>query len=324
MRNLKKDIENRDFKKVYLFYGEEEYLKKQYKERFKQAVCEENSMNYSYFEGKDCNVSNIKGMCETLPFFADKRLVIVENSGFFKNANDEMSEYVEKIPDFTCVIFVESQVDKRNKLYKKVGNIGYICEMNTQNNADLERWISDIVSKNNKSITRENIQFLLERVGSDMEKIYNELEKLICYCMDRGEIKRDDIAGICSVSVSARVFDLIDAMGIKNRKRTMDIYNDLIALKEPPMRILFMMSRQFNIMLQIGELNKSGENRQYMSKAVGVQPFVIDKVIRQLRNFTLKTIKEALDDCLMVEEDMKNGRLNENVAVEMILVKYSS
>ena len=92
MRTINDDIKNNKYKRVYLIYGEEAYLRKQYKDKLKKAIVGEDTMNYGYFEGRGIAVQDIIGISETLPFFAELRLIIVENSGFFKSGNDEMAE----------------------------------------------------------------------------------------------------------------------------------------------------------------------------------------------------------------------------------------
>ena len=84
MRKINQDIKNQIFQNIYLLYGEEAYLKKQYKDRLKAAVCGEDTMNYAYFEGKNTDVNEIISIADTMPFFAEKRLVVIENSGFLK------------------------------------------------------------------------------------------------------------------------------------------------------------------------------------------------------------------------------------------------
>ena len=161
MRKINEDIKTGEYKKIYLLYGSEDYLKKQYKQKLKSAICGEDTMNYSYFEGKDCDATEIKGISETLPFFADKRLVLVENSGFFKSANDTINEYVNNVPETTCIVFVESEVDKRSKLFKTIKDIGYVCEMGEQNQAALEQWIVGILGQNGMKITKNTVEKFL-------------------------------------------------------------------------------------------------------------------------------------------------------------------
>lgn len=323
MRKINEDIKSGSFEKIYLIYGTEEYLKKQYKNKIKTAICGDDTMNYSYFEGKDCDTKEIIGISETLPFFADKRLVMMEHSGFFKSSNDVINEYIDSIPETTCLVFVESEVDKRNKLYKKVKEAGYICEMTEQNNAALEKWIVGILNQNGKKITKNTLELFIASVGTDMQNISKELEKLICYCLERDVISDDDVRNVCSVQISSKIFDMIDAMSNKDRKKALGLYYDLIAMKEPPMRILFMLSRQFNIMLQVYELSERGEDNGTIASKVGIQPFIVGKVLRQLKSFSGKMLVNALEECIKIENDIKNGRMDEKAGVEMILIKYS-
>lgn len=326
MRKINEDIKTGEYKKLYLLYGDEDYLKKQYKNRLREAICGEDTMNYSYFEGKECDASEIKGICETLPFFADKRLVIVENSGFFKSANDVINEYIENVPDTTCLVFVESEIDKRSRLFKKVRDIGYICEMTEQNQAALEQWIAGILNHNGMKITKHTLQKFLGYVGTDMECISKELEKVICYALGRDVVTDADVEAVCTVQISSRIFDMIDAMSNKNRAKALALYNDMMALKEPPMRILFMLARQFNIMLQVYELSKKGTASGEIASKAGIQPFVVGKIMKQLsagNRFNGKTLVAALRDCVNIENDIKNGRMDDKAGVEMILIKYS-
>ena len=326
MRNINEDIKKAEYKKIYLLFGEEDYLKKQYKNKLKAAICGDDTMNYSYFEGKNCDATEIKGICETLPFFADKRLVIVENSGFFKSANDTINEYIDSVPETTCMVFVESEVDKRSKLFKKVKDLGYVCEMAEQNQAMLEQWVVGLLNQNGMKITKNTLEKFLTYVGSDMENISKELEKIICYAMGRDVVDDADVDAVCSIQISSKIFDMIDAMSNKNRARALELYNDMMALKEPPMRILFMLARQFNIMLQVYELSKRGVANSEITSKAGIQPFIVGKITRQLsgkNGFTGKLLVEALRDCVNVENDIKNGRMDDRAGVEMILIKYS-
>lgn len=323
MKKINEDIKNNSYKTVYLLYGEEEYLKKQYKNKFIEAICGGDTMNYSYYEGKGIDIKDLMNTADTLPFFAERRLVVVENSGFFKSSNEELAEYFSKENESTCVVFIESEIDKRNKFYKTVNEKGYVCELGVQNQATLESWIAAMAKKNGKSISKPVIMKLLDAVGSDMVNISTELEKLISYTYGRDTIEAEDIDAVCSVSISAKVFDMVDALSAHNRSKAVEIYRDLIALKEPPMRILFMIMRQFNIMLMVSELKDKGADYKEIASKAGLQPFVVTKVIRQLGNFSKETLKEAMEYGLQLEEDFKNGRIGENVAVEMLLIKYS-
>ena len=106
MKILSQHIKSGEFKSVYLIYGAEDYLRKQYRDKMKLAIVGEDTMNYSYFEGKGISVKGLIDLGETLPFFSERRLIIVENSGFFSSSQDELAAYLKEMPATTCFIFV--------------------------------------------------------------------------------------------------------------------------------------------------------------------------------------------------------------------------
>ena len=110
MQILNQDIKDRSFKPAYLLYGEEEFLKNSYKNRLREAVTGGDTMNYNYFEGKSIDVQEVIGLSDTMPFFAEKRLILIEDSGMFKGGSNEevKAAYMPQVPDTTCGLVVES------------------------------------------------------------------------------------------------------------------------------------------------------------------------------------------------------------------------
>lgn len=324
MRNINQDIKDQTYKRIYLLYGDEAYLRRQYKDRLKQGICGDDTMNYSYFEGKSAKAEEIMAMLDTMPFFADRRLVVIENSGFFKSANEKLLEYLPQIPDTAVAVFVEEEIDKRSKMFKKVKELGYICELSQQKLAVLEKWINGLLKAEGKKMNGPALDYFLAVCGNDMNHISSELEKLISYTGDREIITIDDMNEICSTVTVSKIFDMIDAMGNKNRTKTLSLYYDMIEVKEPPMRILYMLSRQFNIMLGAGELAAGGMNAKEIAAKMGLAPFVVNKALGQTGKFKSSDLKNALRECIGVEEDVKNGKMEDKIGVEMILVKYAS
>ena len=153
MKSLNEDIKTGQFKQIYLLYGEEAYLKKQYRDKLSKAMMPDNeTINYSYYEGKGIVVTQLIDLAETMPFFADKRLIVVENSGFFKNASPELADYLKNMPDTVYFLFVENEVDKRGKMYKAVKDKGRIVEMGRQDEKTLLYWIASNMKKEGKQI----------------------------------------------------------------------------------------------------------------------------------------------------------------------------
>ena len=116
MQTINEDIKNGTFKPVYLLYGEEAFLKQSYKKKLRAAISGDDTMNYNYFEGKGLDVNELISLADTMPFFSERRLILIEDSGFFKTSSEALAEYLPTMPDTTCIVFVEEAVDKRNKL----------------------------------------------------------------------------------------------------------------------------------------------------------------------------------------------------------------
>ena len=157
-----------------------------------------------------------------------------------------------------------------------------------------------------------------------MDNINSELDKLLSYTLNKDVIEREDIDKVCVSEITGKIFEMIDAIGNKNQKKALDLYYDLIAVREAPMKILYMLSRQFNIMLQVKEMSANNTSNTEMAKNMGMQNFIINKTLNQCRNFKLSTIRNAINYCLKLEEAVKLGNMNDKMAVELIIVKYTA
>lgn len=325
MKTIDNDIKMGQLKNVYLLYGTEDYLKRQYRDKLKHALVEpDDTMNFSAYEGKDINPKELIDLSETLPFFKEKRMILVENSGFFKNSCDDLAEYMGQVPESTCFVFVEEEVDKRSKLFKAASRAGSAVEFETPKEDMLIRWILGRIQREGKKITQSVMQLFLSKTGSDMENIDKELEKLICYTLDKTEISAADVEAICTEQTENKIFEMIDAISAKNQKKALDLYYDLLALKEAPMRILFLIARQFQNLLLIKSMSAKGYPAVSIAKTAGMPSFAVQKNLRQAGAFKINQLKEAIEDCGQAEEDVKTGRMADQLAVELLIVKYSA
>ena len=323
MKTIKEHIKTNQYKPAYLLYGTEDYLKKLYQGKLKDGILGAgDEMNYSYFEGKGIPVEQIVESAQTLPFFAERRLIMVKNSGFFKSQND-LADFIRDFPDTTVLVFVEQEVDKRSRLYKAVKEIGVISEMTEMDEKNLKLWVASQLQQSGKKITENTVSFLLNQVGTNMNILANEVEKLICFAMDREVITIEDIEEVCTVQVTGKIFLMVDAIANGNQNQALNLYYDLLTLREKPLSILYLITRHFNILLQVKELAGHGYNNSVIAQKVSVPPFAVNKYIAQSKNFTMGRLKEALETCASIEEQIKTGRLNETMGVELLIVTYS-
>lgn len=326
MKRIVQDIKNGELAHVYLLYGEEAYLRKQYRDNLRKAlVADDDTMNCSVYAGKDIDINEIIDMAGTMPFFAPRRVIMIENSGWMKSGNDRMAEFLKNIPDTTYIIFEESEIDKRNKLFKAVTANGYAANCEVQDEATLKKWIMGLLKKENKLITPDALNILLDRTGTDMEGIKKELEKLICYKYYDEGITADDVEELCTVRVQNKIFDMVEAVAGKQQKQALDLYYDLLALKEAPMKILALISRQFNMLLQVKEMKMKGYQEQTIATQTGLNAYFLKKkYIPQASKFKLEQLQQALTACVEAEEAVKTGNMTDILSVELIIVSLSA
>ena len=324
MQKLAEEIKTGQLKQVYILYGEETYLRSQYKDRVKKALLGDgDAMNFHYFEGKHISPGEVIDLAETMPFFAERRVLMLENSGLFARGGEELALYLQSPAETAFFVFVEESVDKRSKLYKAATAKGRAIEFKAQEEAVLKRWILGFLKKENKKITERDLDLFLDKTGPNMENIRGELEKLFCYCMERDVITAQDIETVCTRQVSSQIFDMISAVAQKRQREALHLYYDLLTLKEPPMRILFLIARQFNLLLQVKELKKKGYDTNTIGAKVGLAGFIARKYVSQASGFQEEDLRRALTDCVEAEERVKTGRMNDIMSVELLIVQYS-
>lgn len=324
MRRIDEDIANGQFKNLYLIYGEEDYLKLQYKNKLIAALVNDgDNMNFSKYQDNGINTAQIIDQAETMPFFAEHRVILIENSGFGKKMPEDLGNYLSTIPEFTVFIFVEPTADKRGKLYKAAKAAGRDIEINMPNEAVLAKWVGAQLNETGKQMKKDAWSQFLNMTHESMDNMSRELEKLITYVGDRNQITIDDVNAICIAKVETKIFDMLNAISAKDMVKTMDLYQDMLSAKEPPMRILTMIVRQFRQMKVVKELAGFGNNASTIAGKVGMPDFAVRRTMQLAGNFSDKEITNLLNDAADFEEKFKTGRLDEKLAVELIIMKYA-
>jgi len=321
VKKLKEDMTSGNFERIYLLTGTEDYLRKQFKDSMRKALTNgDDDMNYSYFEGKDISIGQVIDLAETMPFLSDRRVIFIENSGWFKGGADAMADYVKNSCDTTVIVFVDANVDKKSKLYKAVSEHGYVAIFVEQTDETLTKWVAGRIAKDKKQIRREDVLYFIEKTGPEMDNMATELEKLLCFCMDRDAIYREDIDEICTTRLQSHVFNMIDAISENKQRVALDLYYELLALKEQPMVILYLIAKQCNSMLAVKQLRNSGKGIAEICDALKQKDFVVKKQANQVSRYTEAELRNAVEKCVQTEQDVKTGLLTDRLAVEMIIL----
>lgn len=325
MKQISQDIQTNTIKAFYLLFGKEDYLKHQYRDKLVKALADpEDNMNVSVFQGNGLNVQELLEIANTLPFFAQQRVIVVENSNLFKKTPDNFEKQLEELPESTHIIFVENEVDKRNRLYKWIVKKGYASEMDTPDEKMLLSWIKGLCREEGKTMDDTAIFYFVEHMGTDMLLLRNELEKLFCYKLQENAITVDDVQKVCVSQATSKMFAMLDAIGTHNQPQALLLYRDLLALKEYPIGILRMLLRHFNILMQISALSAEGKNNKEMAAACSIPPFSVKKYAAQAAKYTFEKLQGMVEMCQDTEQQIKSGNIKDIVAVELLIIRFSS
>jgi len=333
---LKNNIKNNKIRNLYLFYGPEEYLKKYYLEAIERILLKEDLkvLNRVVIDGK-ADINGIMDNCEAMPVFSEKKVVIVKNSGFFKPgskdgkeakkkpAGDDFITCLQNIPGHTCLVFYESEIDKRLKAVDVIKNSGLVVEFAYQKPAELVKWVIKVFRSFNKEIDTMTASMLVDNSELDMNEILNEVNKITSFVGEKVQVEASDIEKACSKSIKSRIFDLTDAIAEKNSQRALKVLNEMIILKEPLPRILFMITRQFRHILEMKLLSSEGLSMNEAASRMGIAPYAAGKVLKQSKSFTVDELKRAIEECLHMDEAVKTGKISDRIAAELLITEFS-
>lgn len=321
MPSISEQIKTKQVERFHLIYGEEAYMVRYYKNAMISALSTPgDEMNCTVFQGSGIVPSEIADVAVILPFMAANRLIVVQNSGFC-NSSSDMTDYFDSFPDTTYIVFVEQQVDKRNKLYKWIQKNGCVTECKHQNTASLCTWIAGYLSRFQKKISKNCAEYMISRIGNDMEFLTNELDKLISYTGEKKAVEIEDVDAVCGGVTEGKIFDLLDAVAVKDRSKALILYKDLLDNREPVPVFLSMFRRHINILLKVKDGLLKGMDKGRLAAYAGVPPFTLNNYTKQASAVKRTRLIEMLEQAAQAEENYKTGQMSDQISLELFLIQ---
>ena len=325
MRELKSGVTSR----MYLFFGEEKFLIEMALRPVKQFYVASGAESLDFYV-KDCSNSELEmndflGLIGTPPFMSRARVTVIKNSNWWSTRTpsspkeiDEWKKLLSSIPEYALVIFCEDKVDKRKKqLLDFADQVGEVFEFGIQSEEELGKWIRKKFADNKITIQSDCVASLISRVDASMQVLLNEINKITLYCINKNVTMIDmDLLDRLSIpDVHASVFNMTDAIGLKDAGRALSIFNDLIRLKEPIPKIRLMLARHFRQLICAKEL---GDYQEVINQ-LKVRPFVARNLMNQARGFTLEQLERIYGLCFDSDQWVKTGRMEERTSMEVLL-----
>ncbi len=327
---LKKQIKDGTLAPLYVFYGEEEFLRDMYVKKVVDCVPDGGfpEFNHIKLDGGDIPFSDYDDAWESFPMMADKKLIHIKDSGIFSSkkttggpSTEEKKEFwtekLGRISDDTVVVFDEANVDKRSALFKAAVKAGMAVEFKYQSDADLVTWVVKQCLDAKKRIAKENAYYLITLCDPGLNNINNELQKLLDFCDE--EIYRTDIDRVVSKSMQVIVFELTDAIMMGNTNRAMATLSDLKTVKENAFTLMYLMFSTFDKMLH-AKLMK-GVSQSEIAAELGVAPFIARKYIDGAMGFSEEALVWMVRRVAEIDLAIKEGRIEDWTALEQYVME---
>ncbi|WPX08061.1 DNA polymerase III subunit delta [Anaerocellum danielii] len=322
IKELNSQLLKKDFKKIYLFYGQEIFLIDEYTRRFSHAITSGNLNNIVKFDGETANYNDVINEMFSISFDLEPKVLIFKN--FFKysttNSSLNLSAIIDNLKNFrsdsTYVIFKEYEA-KETKLFSALKQIAFSAEFVQPSMPDLIKWVQNVMSKEGKAISENIAQEIILHYNKDMMLIYNYLQVLISYLGKRSKITHDDILKTLTDNPQDHIFQMLDAFATKDLESGYKYLRELYQLKTSVSKILALILRHFKILGMLKETQET--NKKQIAKQLGILEFFIDKYKKQAETFTLDKIKTIIQKTIEYEYMIKRGQIDDETALEMLL-----
>ena len=256
----------------------------------------------------DCSESDLAKVTEaltSLPFLSSKKLVILRNPSTNTNVAAALPKLIEEIPESTDLIIFEGQIDKRTSLYKFLKSNTDYKEFKELDPNSVLTWVMSRAKGQGGTISNYDARYLVERVGSNQERLSNEIDKLLLY---DSVITKNSIELLTEASPNSSIFDLLEAAFNGNHKKVINLYDEQRQLKVEPGQIMSMITWQLHILMIVKAAGSTASDS--IAKDAGLNPFVVRKSLSITSKLTLQRISQLIDRLLKLDVASKTNSLD--------------
>lgn len=313
-QQMKKDLSAGNPGQLYIFHGEETYLRDHYLGRLKDLLLTGGmgEFNLHRLSAKEMSPHRLEEAIDCLPMMAERTLILVTDYDLFKAGEKDREGYIrlfEQLPEYCCIVFLYDLIpykgDARTKLAAAIKKYGVVVNFDRQDQGDLVDWVRRRFRALGKEIDSRLALELIFLCGDLMNNLIGEIEKIGAYA--RGQrITREDIDAVATPQLDAVVFRMTDAIGEGRFDRAAGVLGELYQMQEPPIKILFSLGKQMRQLYSARLLIERGHGVSALASLWGMKPFQSEKVMRSARRFSLNWCRRAVVLCGQADLDMKS------------------
>ncbi len=296
---------------IYLLYGEEKYdLNRKVEQIKKEFPKLELGVNLFYINKE--NIKELEDVIQEMTFFGNSKLIIIKDTSLKFD-----TEVLKDLNDGTKVVIIEDSVDKRLASYKQLSKMAECLEFKHLNENQRTTYIIQTLKKYGKDIDLKTAEYMQSICGEEKSNIINELKKIVIYLDDKSKVTVEDVEKICSKTLNAKIFDVLEKIVNKNKEKAILSLNELLAQKEPIIKIYIMLYKQIKQMYMIKIMKDKRE--QDIAKKLGIHPFVFKNLSISSEKYTIDELKKIIYEFGEYDEKTKVGEMDFEIGLKKII-----
>ncbi|KAB2880028.1 DNA polymerase III subunit delta [bacterium] len=322
-----KNIKKGDIGSTYLFYGDDLFLADDLIDTiiFKVFNAEKDDFNLHIFYGKESRGEDILNAAMSFPIMAEKKVIILKDiEQLDKNSVESLTDYFKNPHDSTIFVAVSGKADFRKNPFKILEQKAVCVKLEKLNDRDIPDWIEAGVMQKEKKIEPRAAMLMAARSDVSMRDLYNQIEKLCTYIGVRDTINEEDIESVIGISRQYNIFELSNAIGMKDAARAISIFNQMYYVGEQPVGMIVMLHRQFILLWQICDKREAGrpfkEIENYMMTNYRIYPnFFQNDYWPQAQNYSTSEIQSCFSYLLDADVQLKSSSVKNDLIMQKLI-----
>ena len=329
------EIKKNDISNGYIFCGLDEELIKISVNSIINKVVEKEflDLNLIKLDGLTTTFEDIENACETLPFFGEKKVVVVYRANFLKEKPDkdgaktytEILKYIKDLPSHTVLIMYYLFNDKRDtpKKNKKLTTLDKYVKVVHCDKLKKDRYykkVEDLFKEKGRTIGKVQLRYFADKVQNNFDIIKREVDKLDCYTIGR-EITKEDIDKLIQNKSEDDIFDLVEYISIRKVEKALDLLDELLFKADQHMLIISSIGNHFRRLYEIKVYLTQGKRIDFFMSKYRLPQFVCEKLMNQAAKFTVKQLSELIRVCVETELKLKSSASEKQMEMELMLFK---
>lgn len=285
------------YKPFYWLEGEEEYFIDKVVHYAENNILSEAEVgfNLTIFYGKDAAWPDVINACRRYPMFSERQVVLLKEGQQMKDI-EKLESYIENPLSSTILVvsYKEKKIDGRTKFAKIIKEKGVLLSTKKIYENQLPQWAEEIVNSRGYEISRKALMLLVDHIGNDLNRIENEIEKVLVNLGKRKTINEDDIEEFIGISKEFNVFEFQNALAVKDLSNCIRIVQYFEANpKAAPIQLIFpSLYSFFSKLYMIHGLNSRDEKT--VAASIGVNPFFIKDYLLAVKVYSFPQVEKAI------------------------------